>query len=797
MSWPLASHFSAMLQNPKVAFRDPKLKDCRIEKDERKQPRPWAGAFAVVYKGIGADGQDPFAVRVFTTESPERRERYDLISAYLKNRRLDCLVDFEYRDRSIRSAGDGKWYPLIIMEWVQGETLFRWVRARCLEGNGPALAQAAKYWVELVKELAEASVAHGDLQQANVMVTTAGRLKLVDYDCMCVPALVGRRNLEVGVEPYQHPGRNETTLLSLDLDNFSALMIYIALRALSAAPQIWPKYVEQTGYDKLLFRPEDFQAPGGSLLYHDLMNSPEEDVRELTAKLFAFSAGPMDQVPPLSHLANSFAKMEQLLVRGEWKAAVDALNRRGQFRDAPAHLKPLIEQAYQHVYREKAWVKYCRVPRETSEANDRRLVDTWNEALFAGFESAERERVRIGEARRRVTMLDRIYHLVQQSAGAITLGGERRIVEAAAQLPQGYKYALQARVEQAGRRVQVLSRLEKAIDHPGSEAAIVAAWRAVVEAKCDHLVDPVRRPRIELAERRAPALRMLHEISGEMPPDRRDRQALEAWQEDLLGECEEAQPFRPLYQQAAARSELLERLRAAVDAHDEQGIVRLMEEPSLAGYPLPAPWTASVKAVQQRIGRTEALLAALEEDRRSSFCELFDARLIRRYADRFAPYQALLSEWTVREVLPPEKMGLRPALGRASLLPVKESPGEYRVRWTWPQSRFADECLLAVCPEQPGPEDDPQSVPAHFRQPIDRQNWESGGGSRVVRTEGDWAGSFVVAWAVVNLGFRTFFSRPLVLGQLETRSRSRWLGLRAFSSRRGETSPKPREDEPQ
>jgi len=607
MSWPLASHFSAMLQNPKVAFRDPKLQACRIEKDARNQPRPWAGAFAVVYKGIAANGQVPFAVRVFTTESPERRERYDLISAYLKNRKLNCLVDFEYRDHSIRSAGDGKWYPLITMEWVQGETLFQWVRARCLEGNGPALAQAAKRWAELVKELADASVAHGDLQHANVMVTTAGELKLVDYDCMCVPALVGRRNLEVGVEPYQHPGRNETTLLSLDLDNFSALVIYVALRALSAAPQLWPKYVEQTGYDKLLFRPEDFRIPARSMLYHDLLNSPQEDVRELTAKLFGFSAGPMDQVPPLSHLANSFAKVEQLLVRGEWKAAVDALNRRGQFRDAPDHLKPLIERAYQHVYREKAWVKYCRIPREASEANDQKLVDTWNEALFAGFESAERERVRIGEARRRLAVLDRIraYHVAQQSSGTITLGGERQIAAAAEKLPQGYQYALQARVERARRHVRATTRLEAVIANPRSEAAIVTAWRAVVEAQCDHLADPAWRPRIELAERRAPLLRKLYEISDDMPLDRRDRQVLDTWEEDLLAECEEAERFRPLYEEAVARSELLKRLQTAIDGCDESSIVRLMEEPLLAGYPLPADLAASVKAVQRRLGRSD------------------------------------------------------------------------------------------------------------------------------------------------------------------------------------------------
>ena len=84
MSWPLASHFSAMLQNPRIAFRDPRLQRAVIEKNEQNQPRPWAGAFAVVYKGVDPDGQTPFAVRIFTTESPERRERYDLISAYLQ-----------------------------------------------------------------------------------------------------------------------------------------------------------------------------------------------------------------------------------------------------------------------------------------------------------------------------------------------------------------------------------------------------------------------------------------------------------------------------------------------------------------------------------------------------------------------------------------------------------------------------------------------------------------------------------------------------------------------------------------
>ncbi len=236
-----------------------------------------------------------------------------------------------------------------------------------MEGNREAIAAVADRWLEAVQELSDNSVAHGDLQHANVMVRAprpgrlAWQLKLVDYDGMCVPPLVGRRNLEVGVEPYQHPERGAGTLLSLDLDNFSALVIYVALRALAIQPALWLKYVEQVGYDKLLFRREDFQAPAQSPLYYDLMQLGNNDLRNLTERLFALSQARMEDVPPLGQLANSYAEVERLLAGRQWEAAVDLLNRRGHFRDAPARLQPLIYQAYEHVCRQQAWAKFLRV----------------------------------------------------------------------------------------------------------------------------------------------------------------------------------------------------------------------------------------------------------------------------------------------------------------------------------------------------------------------------------------------------------------------------------------------------
>jgi len=767
MSWPLASHFSAMLQNPRVAFRDPALKQCRIEKDRCNQPRPWSGAFAVVYKGVPADGGDPFALRVFTTESPERRERYGLASAYLKTRRLGCLVDFEYRDESIRSAGDGKWYPLIVMDWVEGETLFHWVRARCLEGNGPALAEAAARWVDLIKELADARIAHGDLQDANVMVTSSGQLKLVDYDCMCVPALVGRRNLEVGVEPYQHPDRGETTHLSLDLDSFSALVIYVALRAVAVDPMLWTRYVERPSHDRLLFRTEDFQAPGASPLYHDLTRSPARDVRDLTEKLFSLWRMRIDQAPSLVHLTNSYAEVEELLQNEQWEAAVKLLNRRGQFRDAPEHLKPLIHQAYEYVCRKQAWDAFQRLPDRLSELDDRKLVNAWNEVLFGGFEPAERERPRVMAARKRVTVLDRLHHMVQRSSRETTRSEERGIALAAKHLPKGYQYSLRPRVEAARQSLDAITQLERTLRRSSGEAAIVAGWRKVVAAQCVRFVRAEDRPRIELAERRFAVIEALQRIPENLPPDQLDRRVLDVWNEELADGCEELEAWRTVHEWAVYRRQLLDRIEAAIRAGDDATVVEVVEDPALENYTLPVTWTAAIRMARERVTKTETLVAALEGEDRSSFVDLFDARLVRKRLDRFASHESRLSEWTRWEILPLEGLGLGPALGRASLFCIDKAEGAYRVRWTWPQARFTDQCLLAVCAHEPQPDDDPRDLDVLYRLPVDRRNWESGGGSRVIHVKREWKGSLVVVWAMVDLGFRVFASEPLVLGRLD------------------------------
>ncbi len=347
--WPTAAHFAASMQNPQIAFRNAELQRIRIARNPLNQPRAWAGQFANVYQGVFPNGHSR-AVRVFTSPSPERRERYQAIDAYLNSRRPNCLVQFTYEEKGVRSAGDGKWYPLVTMDWVEGDTLYQYLRVQCLRGNGKAVERLCELWIGAVGQLTSARIAHGDLQHGNVMVAKSGEIKLVDYDCMCVPALEGRRNLEIGVAPYQHPARNENTLLTRSLDNFSAIFILAALKALAAEPALWERYIEKDGYEKLLFRGEDLHNPRNSQLIRDLMRSRDGSVSALCNTLVELVRMKLEDVPRLEDAIFRWPPVESFLNQRDFDSALELLMRsKKRIDEAPLPLQPRLRNAEERI----------------------------------------------------------------------------------------------------------------------------------------------------------------------------------------------------------------------------------------------------------------------------------------------------------------------------------------------------------------------------------------------------------------------------------------------------------------
>jgi len=295
-TWPDLTDYHEALQSPQRSLSDPELQRAQIDKDRFGMPKPATGGNAVVYKAT--EGQNVWAVRCFLRPISDHAERYAAISKHLQKNRAAHSTKFFYLADGLRIKGGT--FPIVKMAWVQGQHLDRC--AESLLGQPKELAGLREKFRTLVKEVEAAKFAHGDLQHGNILVS-GKELLLIDYDGMWVPALIGRQATEIGHRAYQHPKRSVSDYGPY-LDRFSALVIYLSLRALEVDRKLWEQYY--TG-DNLLFVREDFNEPGKTPIWGDLaaLNNPE--VSYLAGVLAALLTKPVKDLPRLEAVLSGSA----------------------------------------------------------------------------------------------------------------------------------------------------------------------------------------------------------------------------------------------------------------------------------------------------------------------------------------------------------------------------------------------------------------------------------------------------------------------------------------------------------
>ncbi|HLJ68966.1 MAG TPA: hypothetical protein VKX16_16560, partial [Chloroflexota bacterium] len=286
MAWPTPQEYNEAVQNPAQSFADPELAGGVPQVTALGLPRPITGNFASVYRL--RCGRSDWAVRCFFREYADMRERYAAISRHLAARPLPYTVGFQYLEQGIMVRGS--WYPILKMEWVEGELLGDFVERHLSDGR--LLARLAERWLVMLRELEGACIAHGDLQHGNVMVV-AGELRLVDYDGMFVPALDGRTSHEIGHPNYQHPSRSGSDF-GAHLDRFSAWVIYLSLQALSRDPSLWQR--TGAGDECLLFRRADFERPQASAIVPLLTHHGDAEIRALAGRFVAALSARLDRI---------------------------------------------------------------------------------------------------------------------------------------------------------------------------------------------------------------------------------------------------------------------------------------------------------------------------------------------------------------------------------------------------------------------------------------------------------------------------------------------------------------------
>ena len=291
--FPTGGQYQEAVQHPERCFSDPDLRSASFERMAMGLPKAISGNFASVFPMTTASGHR-YAVKCFTREVTHQLQRYMLIGEHLSKLRPWWATDFRFLPDGIQV--DTERYPILRMNWVSGLTLTRWISKNI---NQPAaLSGLALRFDELIADLAAASMAHGDLQDGNLLVADNGRLHLVDYDGMYVPGLDGLPAGEVGHPDYQPPGRSQADY-GPAMDRFSAWLISLSLKMLVADPALWDQL--NPGHDEyLLLNRSDLADLTSSPRISMLASHRDAEVRRLAHIARDILPLPLTSLPALA-----------------------------------------------------------------------------------------------------------------------------------------------------------------------------------------------------------------------------------------------------------------------------------------------------------------------------------------------------------------------------------------------------------------------------------------------------------------------------------------------------------------
>lgn len=318
LSWPSPQDYNEALQHPAINLSDPLLKVGKPSLNKFGLPKAITGSFASVYY-LDCPERD-YAIRCFLHNIADQRDRYAKISEYLNQIALPIMADFDYVEKGILTQSN--WYPVLKMDWVDGQNLIEYI-GRNLD-NPPVLEDVRQWLHQARKQLADNGIAHADLQHGNVLVTNDS-IKLVDYDGMYVPSLMGCESNELGHRNYQHPGRTKSHFGPY-LDNFSAWLIDTCLFCLERDPGLW--FDLKGGEDCLLFREKDLQDPFSSVAFHTLENHPNKEIQDRVRLLRWYLTLPIEQVPDLNDNPILTGTLPQLIpsaMKPDWLSSAQYL----------------------------------------------------------------------------------------------------------------------------------------------------------------------------------------------------------------------------------------------------------------------------------------------------------------------------------------------------------------------------------------------------------------------------------------------------------------------------------------
>ena len=267
-----------------------------------------SGNFAVVFKMEDMRDGTFKALKCFTRDQERRRESLHLISNYLNHIQSEYIVPYTYLEDEIWA--DDTDHPVLLMDWIEGETLGEHVSKLCESHSRHGLERLCQEFVHLSLWLLDQQWAHGDLKHDNILVRPDGTLVLVDYDGCFVPGMEGQEAREMGSPSFRHPKRTIKDF-NQHLDDFSILVIFLSLRILAAEPILRQ---EQQDGENLVLSIGDISNPATSVMLEQFRRHSDSFLKAAIALLDMAVSFPAGQIFGLREVLKKWLDEEMELV---------------------------------------------------------------------------------------------------------------------------------------------------------------------------------------------------------------------------------------------------------------------------------------------------------------------------------------------------------------------------------------------------------------------------------------------------------------------------------------------------
>lgn len=533
--------------------------------------------------------------------------------------------------------------PAVLMEWIDGLTVFDAADKAAAESNRPVLLALAESLIEFSTALRDARVTHGDLSPDNLMMRSNGDIVCVDLDTVQWPGM-RVRSLQAGSPAYRHP---RPGAIPRHQDAHALLVLYTSLHVLADAPELR----DAVGHDVevhgggLLFSSWDLAEPSTSrafALARERVGARSRQLLELLER-----AGASEPYRTPDFLAEAFA----LPPEKERPASIDAadspdgwnLSRvidrlRSEFGDDDGTRRAADDRAFV-----ETWPRIDDDPEPVSVSRPSIEPTTPDSPSFATLEQeeawAEQARERIMEAARRQDDETIVRIARDAEVRGLPLGAETRRVARLASERRAVRDRLEramatndrpalAGLARSGELVVLgdtdrksLTRVLQALEWPGlvralesDDDALILSWYddelfgdAAAAADADALPADLR-ARVELAQVRTAWVADIRAMLKRR--DSRQMEALLAREPqnglEKLSRGERARVLRLIERQAA-----LDSLHAALRDGDSVRILQALNAIERAGARIenPATW-AAVQGVLERATVIEQIVDA-------------------------------------------------------------------------------------------------------------------------------------------------------------------------------------------